>query len=186
MRKKRILTAEHKAKIGRSQKGQKRVFSDAAIANIRKAAAKRKGIPTGPRSDEIKEKIRLATTGKKKICIKPNSSKYKKGHVPENPFKKGNIPWNNGTKGNNYKVIGKYNYRIRAFIEFDNSCKICLKEENLQVHHIDMNRENSEIENLMILCASCHRKIHVLYKKGFTHKQSFLKMNEDRSINDNK
>ena len=30
----------------------------------------------------------------------------------------------------------------------------------LDVHHVDQNRKNNSIENLMTLCANCHRLVH--------------------------
>lgn len=39
-------------------------------------------------------------------------------------------------------------------------CKICKKESRLEIHHVDGNRRNNENENLISICASCHKKIH--------------------------
>lgn len=39
-------------------------------------------------------------------------------------------------------------------------CKICGKECRLEIHHVDGNRRNNENENLISICASCHKKIH--------------------------
>ena len=39
-------------------------------------------------------------------------------------------------------------------------CKICKKESRLEIHHVDGNRRNNENENLIAICASCHKKIH--------------------------
>lgn len=96
MRKKRILTEEHKKKISIAQQGKKKTFSPAAIENIRKAAAKRKGIKKGPRTEEDKEKIRQATIGKKKTIINDNPGWFKQGIKPLYGFKKGHISWNLG------------------------------------------------------------------------------------------
>jgi 5-methylcytosine-specific restriction endonuclease McrA len=30
----------------------------------------------------------------------------------------------------------------------------------LQVHHLDKNRSNNRLENLMVLCANCHCEVH--------------------------
>jgi len=98
MRKKRKLSEEHKRKIGDASRGKKRVFSEKWIENMRKAAAKRKGVSTGPRSEEVKKKISLATTGVKKTITSLNKSWFKKGHIPICGFSKGNIPWNKGKK----------------------------------------------------------------------------------------
>lgn len=40
----------------------------------------------------------------------------------------------------------------------------------LQVHHIDENRKNNSIENLVVLCPTCHNVRHFLNKTGlFSH-----------------
>lgn len=39
-------------------------------------------------------------------------------------------------------------------------CKNCGKEGRLEIHHRDGNRRNNENENLISICASCHKKIH--------------------------
>ena len=81
MRKKRVLSAEHKRKIGAAHLGKKRVFSEEARRNIREAAAKRRGVKRGPRPDWIKKKISEATRGVKKTITGPNSSWFTNGHI---------------------------------------------------------------------------------------------------------
>ena len=54
-----------------------------------------------------------------------------------------------------YVVLDKYKRR----------CAICGTDTRLVVHHVDGNGRNStfpnnELENLMVLCRRCHRKIH--------------------------
>lgn len=40
-------------------------------------------------------------------------------------------------------------------------CQFCGRSDvRLDVHHIDHNRKNNSADNLMILCASCHAKMH--------------------------
>ena len=39
-------------------------------------------------------------------------------------------------------------------------CENCGSNKNIDVHHKDMNYKNNSIENLMLLCRSCHLKIH--------------------------
>lgn len=57
---------------------------------------------------------------------------------------------------------GEYNYRKVAFRRLPNKCELCGYDEDiriLEVHHIDSDRSNNIIENLMILCPNCHTKI---------------------------
>lgn len=55
-------------------------------------------------------------------------------------------------------------YRQKAFDNFPNCCYFCNKtNQKLEIHHIDYDRSNNDISNLVILCISCHRKIHLLF-----------------------
>jgi len=63
---------------------------------------------------------------------------------------------NNGNcKGD--KALGTY--RPRAFKAYGKQCETCgyhKYEQSLQVHHIDSNRSNNNLDNLIVLCANCH------------------------------
>ncbi len=63
-------------------------------------------------------------------------------------------------------------YRALAFSQLGNSCNRCGYSKYLcilEVHHKDTNRNNNNIENLEILCPTCHREEHFLTKTGFWH-----------------
>lgn len=54
------------------------------------------------------------------------------------------------------------NYRQKALREKPNKCFVCGWNEDidiLEVHHIDEDRTHNQLENLMILCPICHRKL---------------------------
>lgn len=54
-------------------------------------------------------------------------------------------------------------YRNKAFKYYPHECNLCGYKENeaaLVVHHIDEDRSNDDIENLIILCANCHAITH--------------------------
>lgn len=58
---------------------------------------------------------------------------------------------------------GKRNYKVMAFRNFEHKCNRCGFKRNkkiLQVHHIDYDRNNNELENLEILCPNCHAEEH--------------------------
>lgn len=52
-------------------------------------------------------------------------------------------------------------------------CEVCgyrpMFKMSLDVHHRDEDKSNNEPENLMTLCASCHRELH-----GFAHQTGSL------------
>ena len=68
--------------------------------------------------------------------------------------------------GNLYKNKEKTNfinstaYRRNAFLYNEHKCAVCgwdKDERVLEVHHIDENREHNDINNLIILCPTCHK-----------------------------
>jgi hypothetical protein len=57
---------------------------------------------------------------------------------------------------------GKSVYSNRAKKEYGCKCSHCGYnefEQGLEVHHIDGNRKNNELSNLIVLCALCHRLV---------------------------
>lgn len=78
-----------------------------------------------------------------------------------------------------YGTIGITNYRVRAFETYPHKCAVCGWDEDediLQVHHINENRQDNAIENLIILCPTCHWKIT-------THKYKLINRNQIVSNN---
>lgn len=44
-------------------------------------------------------------------------------------------------------------------------CEICGSTKNVDIHHKDGNHHNNESDNLMLVCRSCHMKLHREVKK---------------------
>ena len=57
---------------------------------------------------------------------------------------------------------GEHSYRTKALNNLPNKCAICSYDnvDALEVHHIDKNRENNSLSNLLVLCANCHTLVH--------------------------
>ncbi len=55
----------------------------------------------------------------------------------------------------------------KAIIERDIVCQECGDKEWLGVHHIDKNRLNNGLDNLTLLCWTCHTKKHHNKVDGF-------------------
>jgi len=53
-----------------------------------------------------------------------------------------------------------HNYRQRAIEEHGEECGVCADSDGVQVHHIDGDRGNNDIENLIPLCRDCHSTVH--------------------------
>ena len=52
----------------------------------------------------------------------------------------------------------------KALAYYPNKCSVCNYNEDvsiLEVHHIDENRKNNKLENLIILCPNCHKKLTI-------------------------
>lgn len=66
-----------------------------------------------------------------------------------------------GEESRNF-INGLSIYRQLALNNYINECKICKFDKlyALQVHHIDEDRDNNKLNNLIILCANCHIGVH--------------------------
>jgi len=54
----------------------------------------------------------------------------------------------------------KKKYRAKALDMKGEYCHICGKKDSIEVHHIDADRDNNHIRNLLPVCQSCHQDIH--------------------------
>jgi hypothetical protein len=61
-------------------------------------------------------------------------------------------------KALNYKSATSSRIRAHKFIK--SNCERCGIDKNLDVHHIDHNPLNNDLDNLKTLCDSCHTKTH--------------------------
>lgn len=64
---------------------------------------------------------------------------------------------------------GRHSYRKTAFAAYPHQCNRCEYHEHtavLIVHHKDRNRSNNSIDNLEILCPTCHEVEHLLNRDG--------------------
>jgi len=109
----------------------------------------------------VKIKLKCHTC-KKKILRNPGQLRSKSGNyycsrrcstISNNSLYK---TWD---KHPNY-VDGRGSYRGAALRQYDNKCKICGYNivEVLEVHHIDGNRKNNKMSNLVILCPTHHKE----------------------------
>lgn len=55
-------------------------------------------------------------------------------------------------------------YRSKCFEFHTKECIICKEDKMVDVHHLDENRENNKIDNLVPLCPTHHRYWHSSYK----------------------
>lgn len=73
------------------------------------------------------------------------------------------------TKG---KRVAPSSSQGKVVIERDKKCQICGKKcidpDDFQIHHVNGDRSKTVTSNLVLLCLSCHKKVH-------THARSKLK-----------
>jgi hypothetical protein len=69
-----------------------------------------------------------------------------------NQWGENNPLWNGGTRS----------YRGIALADHDPVCALCTSSINVLIHHIDSNRKNNRIENLIPLCKTCHGVVHAV------------------------
>lgn len=131
----------------------------------------------GNKSNTILENLQLRLTrqGKKLLPKQPRKKlslehRNKISQILVENWKKGVFDIHRGSSNPNFKVKKgrhpkEFNDSLKEFIrERDNhTCQIC--GENLlgkkePVHHIDGIKTNNEPDNLILVCDSCHAKIH--------------------------
>lgn len=71
---------------------------------------------------------------------------------------KNNPRWNNGISEYPNHILLKKR-RIEILKKNKGKCEICSKPANL-VHHIDGDKSNHSISNLIALCRNCHEPLH--------------------------
>ena len=57
------------------------------------------------------------------------------------------------------RVPIKTSLRREIYNRAENACQTCGTHDALDIHHIDENPANNNKNNLIVLCASCHRKV---------------------------
>jgi len=84
------------------------------------------------------------------FCSRECASKY---------YSQENHPnWKGGIQ--HYPYSNEFNNKLKNEIRErdNNSCRLCGDYNQLCIHHIDYNKENSDKDNLITLCRSCHSK----------------------------
>lgn len=73
-------------------------------------------------------------------------------------------------------------YRKRCLDEKGEQCIECGATDGIEVHHLDGDRGNDTLDNLIPLCRHCHRRLH---RVGLNGLEAQLKPVEERSHIDN-
>lgn len=60
----------------------------------------------------------------------------------------------------------KYGDNVLQVLERDNyTCVKCGSQEKFTVHHIDGDRKNDALDNMVVLCGGCHSTLHLFVPK---------------------
>jgi len=82
---------------------------------------------------------------------------------------------------NHYNYTGN-NYRTKCFSKHKKKCIICKEKLAVDVHHLDEDNSNNDINNLIPLCPTHHRYWHSKYKSLIEQKVlNYIKEFKERS-----
>lgn len=150
-------TSDHIAKLVITRRGRK--FSE-------EQNEKRSVMVTGEKnpffgkkhSKETIEKISMANKGRKQ----PEQERIKRSIAARSSDK---TTWNGGSSYFPYSPDFTKVFREKIRARDGYICQLCGKIGSLAVHHIDYNRMNTDQNNLISLCVSCHAKTNVKRSK---------------------
>ena len=143
-------------------------------------------------STETKEKISNSHIGLKhneKSKEKLRNFRIGKKHKPEtieklriSHSKERNINWRGGISYNPYPKGWREDLKEVIRNRDRRKCQLCGKTEleekrKLQVHHIDYNKNNLNINNLISLCISCHIKTNTKRNYWIKYFETYVKPN---------
>ena len=86
---------------------------------------------------------------RKVIATKRRTGVFKR--ISNNMKKEKNLMWKTGRHAYRRIIIEE---RVPIF-----KCHICNSTKKLEIHHVDGNRDNNQIENLIFVCRTCHMKL---------------------------
>jgi hypothetical protein len=93
-----------------------------------------------------------------------------------------NTHFRSGEDNPNYKHDKKsWGYRRICFTHWKKECVICGFSCVVEVHHLDENKKNNAVENLIPLCPNHHRMIHTK-KHGEKTKKLLLEATSKQSV----
>ena len=167
--KRKPCSEETKDKIRKKLKGRK--LSDQHKQNIKRGIDKVEKTKLAYWKDKklSKEHIENIKSALYQPEVNKKLSVWNKDNLPPNleyarsksPFQKGskNINWNPDKQD----VYGyEFNRHLKKrILERDNyECQNCESSKNLVIHHKDEDKLNNSEDNLVVLCRTCHMKVH--------------------------
>jgi len=100
---------------------------------------------------------------------------------PDSEFKPGpeHIFWKGGIANTPYPF--EFNKDLKLYIKgiYGFTCQLCRKETKLTVHHIDYDKNNLKLNNLIPLCRSCHGKTNCYRDYWKVYLKNFVVFDEN-------
>jgi 5-methylcytosine-specific restriction endonuclease McrA len=160
-------TPETRAKMSATRKGRKRSPEERAAISRGKIKQyqenpKEKFIALGDKvpKDTLNDLYIVNGMSTREIAKELGVSKYtvqRYLHWYDIPVRPNSKDPNFKRKEDRYTFYQMMAYDIHGF---DRVCQECGTTERIHVHHKDRDRTNNAKENIMILCVSCHAKLH--------------------------
>lgn len=113
-------------------------------------------------SDETRKKLSIARKGRKPMLGHHHSKESKKKISESNKGKKSHL-WRGGISKAPYAF--DFNKELKALIHGRDNYRCFCGAPSQVVHHIDYNKINSNLDNLIALCNSCHSKTNTDRKR---------------------
>lgn len=144
----------------------------------------------------IKNNPNYGMRGKKQSAYAIKKSRERMiGHIPWNKGKEfaqvaGKNHWN--WKGGIARLPYTYSFRRKkrkVVLERDKICQLCSQDFDLIVHHIDYNKSNNTLDNLIVLCRKCNSMVNKnrkFYTKLFKDKILQIEKNGLNSVDTQK
>ena len=162
---KRVLTAEHREKIGERTKK----LWDSGFFNFHKTGRKSTKVENPKDRSEVMRQVHLTHPELKiKVSEKLKGRIFTQEHIQhlrESSRRGKDSPWwKGGTHQRPYP--DEFDRYLKAEIRSrdNHECRCCgenvYRSKRGHVHHIDGNKQNCSKENLVLVCATCHNAIH--------------------------
>lgn len=139
-------------------------------------------VEDNPEPSRLDSSSRACVETGRKVCIKCNGAipkhKYSNAKYCSGRCRNAYISYQHAVKKGRFKTpgvgsggnqVGIFNhqyktgigaYSKRAFEFYGKLCNRCESTTFLVVHHINHNRKDNTLQNLEVLCKSCHQKHH--------------------------
>jgi len=87
--------------------------------------------------------------------------------------------------GDNHPNWKENRYTTTCFSKHEKKCVVCEEYKVIDVHHLDGNRENNNVNNLIPLCPTHHRYWHSSYRNEiedviYNYISNFIKLQENK------